>query len=89
MAKKELRRIKVNFDVEQLELINGLTGTEEWDIPFSIKIEKLIDIALEYNLSQWLEDITSTLGKIDPRVAIHFLALLISSEAERAAGDLV
>ena len=29
MAKKELRRIKVNFDVEQLELINGLTGTEE------------------------------------------------------------
>lgn len=48
MAKKELRRIKVNFDVEQLELINGLTGTEEWDIPFSIKIEKLIDIALAY-----------------------------------------
>ena len=48
MAKKELRRIKVNFDVEQLELINGLTGTEEWNIPFSIKIEKLIDIALAY-----------------------------------------
>jgi len=55
MAKKELRRIKVNFDVEQLELINGLTGTEEWDIPFSIKIEKLIDIALAYR-NCWEED---------------------------------
>ena len=55
MAKKELRRIKVNFDVEQLELINGLTGTEEWDIPFSIKIEKLIDIALAYR-NWWEED---------------------------------
>ena len=55
MAKKELRRIKVNFDVEQLELINALTGTEEWDIPFSIKIEKLIDIALAYR-NCWEED---------------------------------
>ena len=55
MAKKELRRIKVNFDVEQLELINALTGTEEWDIPFSIKVEKLIDIGLAYR-NCWEED---------------------------------
>ena len=55
MAKKELRRIKVNFDVEQLELINALAGTEEWDIPFSIKIEKLIDNALAYR-NCWEED---------------------------------
>ena len=67
MAKKELRRIKVNFDVEQLELINGLTGTEEWDIPFSIKIEKLIDIALAYS-NCWEEDQVFKVIKGEPVV---------------------
>ena len=67
MAKKELRRIKVNFDVEQLELINGLTGTEEWNIPFSIKIEKLIDIALAYR-NCWEEDQVFKVIKGEPVV---------------------
>ncbi len=54
MAKKELRRIKVNFDLDQLDMINELSG-EEWNIPFSVKVEKLLAIAFAYQ-NLWEED---------------------------------
>lgn len=54
MANKDLRRIKVNFDLDQLDSINALSG-EEWNIPFSIKVEKLIAIAFAYR-PYWEED---------------------------------
>lgn len=52
---KELKRIKVQFNVEQLDVINSLDGPE-WDkLPLSIKVEKLISIALAYQ-PYWVED---------------------------------
>lgn len=46
--KKELKRIKTNYDIDILDNINSLSG-EEWDnVPFSIRVEKLICIAFAY-----------------------------------------
>lgn len=46
--KKDLKRIKTNYTPEVLGVINSLEGPE-WDtLPFSIKIEKLLLIALAY-----------------------------------------
>lgn len=53
--KKELKRIKVNFAVDVLEVINHLDGPEFDGVPFSIKIEKLLLIALSYK-PYWSED---------------------------------
>lgn len=46
--KKELKRIKTNFTVDQLNIINNLQGPEWENVAFSLKVEKLIDIALAY-----------------------------------------
>ena len=53
--KKELRRIKTNYALDILELVNNLEGPEWTDVPFSIKIEKLLEIALAYK-PYWEED---------------------------------
>ena len=53
--KKELKRVKTNYALDVLELVNGLEG-KEWDgVPFSIKIEKLLLIAFAYE-GMWVED---------------------------------
>ena len=46
--KKELRRIKTNYSLEVLDIVNNLEGKEWENVPFSIKIEKLLLIALTY-----------------------------------------
>lgn len=48
MAKKELKRIKTNYTVEVLNTINDLSGPEWDNVPFSIKVEKLLKIAIAY-----------------------------------------
>lgn len=53
--KKELRRIKTNYALDILEIVNNLEGPEWTDVPFSIKIEKLLEIALAYK-PYWEED---------------------------------
>lgn len=53
--KKELRRIKTNYALDVLELINNLEGPEWTDVPFSIKIEKLLCIAFAYE-DMWESD---------------------------------
>lgn len=46
--KKELKRIKTNYDIDVLDNINNLSG-DEWDnVPFSIRVEKLLRIAFAY-----------------------------------------
>lgn len=53
--KKDLKRIKTTYTPKMLDTINSLEG-EEWDnIPFSIKIEKLLTIAFAYE-PYWEED---------------------------------
>ena len=53
--KKELKRIKTNYSVDILDIINNLEDPELVDLPFSIKVEKLILIALAYK-PYWEED---------------------------------
>ena len=53
--KKELKRIKTNYDIETLDIVNNLDGPEWEGVPFSIKIERLIKIALAYK-PYWVED---------------------------------
>lgn len=53
--KKELRRVKTNYALDVLEIINNLEGPEWDNVPFSIKIEKLLLIALAYE-GMWEED---------------------------------
>ena len=53
--KKELRRIKTNYALDVLELVNNLEGPEWTGVPFSIKIEKLLLIAFAYE-GMWVED---------------------------------
>jgi hypothetical protein len=53
--KKELKRIKTNYTLDILEIINNLEGPEWDNIPFSIKVEKLLTIALAYQ-PYWEED---------------------------------
>lgn len=53
--KKELRRIKTNYALDVLELVNSLEGPEWTGVPFSIKIEKLLLIAFAYE-GAWEED---------------------------------
>lgn len=52
--KKELKRIKTNYIMEVLNSINDLTGPEWDNVPFSIKVEKLLKIALAYQ-TYWEE----------------------------------
>ena len=60
--KKDLKRIKTTYTPKMLDAINSLEG-EEWDnIPFSIKIEKLLKIALAYK-PYWDEDEVFTVIK--------------------------
>jgi hypothetical protein len=53
--KKELKRIKTNYTLDIFEIINNLEGPEWDNIPFSIKVEKLLTIALAYQ-PYWEED---------------------------------
>ena len=53
--KKELRRIKTNYALDVLELVNNLEGPEWTNVPFSIKIEKLLCIAFSYE-GMWEDD---------------------------------
>lgn len=53
--KKELKRVKTNYTIEILDIINILEGPEWDDVPFSIKVEKLLTIALAYQ-PYWEED---------------------------------
>ena len=46
MAKKELRRIKVNFDVEQLELINDLLVQRSGIFPSLLRSRSLLILPL-------------------------------------------
>ena len=66
--KKELKRIKTNYDLDVLDNINHLSG-EEWDkIPFSIRVEKLLRIAFAYQ-TYWADDKVFDVIKSEGEVA--------------------
>ena len=65
--KKELKRIKTNYDLDVLHNINHLSG-EEWDkVPFSIRVEKLLRIAFAYE-PYWKDDNVFNIIKQDTEV---------------------